>query len=225
MTDDLRLLQEKLCSSATAFCTQCFVQSPHRKVQNPPNVFRIGRNRAAKVFLVFDKPNNNDSLRTSPLVPITIFDPRLVGTNDSHGNLIRLLDALGLDSGGAGGDRLDTDYFHVTNAVKCDKCAMSGRTGRVAINDRQVRTCTTTFFLQELAIIRPKAVVFFGEAPQRYVLGRVTAPWEPQNLAIGGRMYWVMRVPHTSPQSFNTHGGAGANYVAPFQKLVQRAGL
>ena len=34
--------------------------------------------------------------------------------------------------------------------------------------------------------------------------------------------YWVTRVPHPSPQSFNTHGRKGEYYKEPFRELVAR---
>jgi Arc/MetJ-type ribon-helix-helix transcriptional regulator len=49
------LLRESLCRNAQDFCKECLAGSPYEAVQNPPNVFRVGKNLEAKIFLVFDK--------------------------------------------------------------------------------------------------------------------------------------------------------------------------
>jgi hypothetical protein len=225
MPDELSDLRDELCRSTTEFCDVCFATSPHRHVQNPPNVFRIGPKSRPSFFFVFDKPNNNDSFRTSDLVPITVFDPRpAFGRQPSYDNLLRLLDLLGLQPQGHG-DPLASGPVHVTNAVKCDKCAVTGETGPVAINAEQATKCGDLYLIRELAILQPKALVFFGKAPQEYACGYATPTWECTQAAIGGRSYWMMRVPHPSPTSYNTHGGGGASYVEPFNRLKALAGI
>ena len=226
MTDALGELRDQLCRSATSFCRVCFEGSAYRREQNPPNVFRIDRRRRPQLFFIFDKPNDNDAFRTSDAVPITIFGPGPdFGRQPSYANLLRLWKLLGFGEVAAGRDPLASELVHVTNAVKCDKCAETGKTGRVAINDRQVKTCVDRFLLKELAILRPKALVFFGTKPQRYVCGHTTEPWACTEAKVGDRSYWMMRVPHTSPTSYNTHGGVGAAYIEPFKNLKARAGI
>ena len=226
MQCNLSLLRERLCKDAQDFCKECFAGSPYEAVQNPPNVFRVGKNLQAKIFFIFDKPNNNDGFRSSDLVPITICDPRpIFGPPATHRNLLLLLDILGLRSERASADPLDSEAVHVTNAVKCDKCAVTGQTGRVAIGETQARKCVSRFLSQELAIIRPSALIFFGEAPERNVLGYSTPLWVAHQASVAGESYWVMRVPHTSPTSFNTHGGRGEHYREPFQKLLSASHL
>jgi hypothetical protein len=113
VTDELRSLRDELCRSATDFCRVCFGSSSHRGEQDPPNVFRIDRKRQPYFFFIFDKPNNNDSFRTSSVVPITVFDPRPVfGSQLSHANLLRLLELLALDTTEPG-DPLSTGAVHV----------------------------------------------------------------------------------------------------------------
>jgi hypothetical protein len=103
--------------------------------------------------------------------------------------------------------------------------AETGRTGRVTIGRRQSERCVERFFIQELALIKPVALVFFGEKPQSYVLGRVTPAGEIHRATVGGIAYWVLRVPHTAATSFNTHGQRGHYYKGPFQLLLKSAGL
>ena len=224
MIDELSLLRGQLCTGVAEFCRECFTTSPYAATQNPPNVFRVGKNLHAKTFFIFDKPNDNDSFRTSALVPIVICDPRpIFGPPPTHRNLLVLLDKLSLSSASNTHDPLESDAVHFTNAVKCDKCAVTGKTGRVVIGEIQVRNCMSKFLLRELVVIKPVALVFFGEAPQQNVLGYTTPVWAAQPASIADATYWVMRVPHTSPQSFNTHGGKGDKYIAPFRNLMEWA--
>jgi hypothetical protein len=226
MTDALAELRDQLCRSKTTFCRVCFEGSAYRREQNPPNVFRIDWRRRPQLFFIFDKPNDNDAFRTSDAVPITIFGPGPgFGPQPSYKNLLRLLELVGFGKVAAGQDPLAAGFVHVTNAVKCDKCAETGKTGRIAINDRQVKTCVDRFLLKELAILRPKALVFFGTAPQESVCGYTTETWACTEAKVGDRSYWMMRVPHPSPTSYNTHGGVGAAYVEPFKNLRARAGI
>src|SRR5437868_1307987 len=143
MSDELRVLREQLCKNASEFCRECFSSSRFANVQNPPNVFRIGRNGAPKMFFVFDKPNDNDSFRDSDLIPITIFDSRRVAAfrNPSEENLLTILRRVGI--GHENG--LDSKLFYITNAVKCDKCAQTGATGGIRIRKVQKNTCVSLF--------------------------------------------------------------------------------
>ena len=227
MANELSELRGELCRSTTDFCHVCFEGSIHRCEQNPPNVFRVAGRRSPDLFFIFEKPNNNDAFRSSDAVPILAFDPRpLLGLRQpSYVNLLRLLELVGLAAPTPGQDPFATGGVHVTNAVKCDKCAETGKTGRVAINARQVKTCVDRFLLKELTILRPKALVFFGTAPQTYVCGYTTAMWMCTEAVLGDRPYWMMRVPHTSPQPFNTHGKRGRAYIEPFKTLKVRAGI
>lgn len=227
MANELSELRDELCRSTTDFCHVCFEGSIHRREQNPPNVFRVGEHGNADLSFIFEKPNDNDAYRTSDAVPISVFDSRpLLGIRQpSYVNLLRLLELVGLAAPTPGRDPFAAGRVHVTNAVKCDKCAKTGKTGRVAINARQVKTCVDRFLLKELSILRPKAVVFFGKASQEYVCGYTTAMWVCNEAVLGGRPYWVMRVPHTSPQPFNTHGKRGRAYIEPFKTLKVRAGI
>jgi hypothetical protein len=181
----------------------------------------VGNNLSARIFFIFDKPNNNDLFRTSSMVPITICDPRPVfGPPATHRNLLLLLQIVGLVSPTATGNPLDSGVVYITNAVKCDKCAVTGATGRVAIGKKQTEICVSRFLLRELTIIKPSALVFFGEAPQLNVLGYATPIWDTVSAVIGEHTYLVMRVPHTSPTAFNTHGGKSEKYREPFRKLL-----
>jgi hypothetical protein len=120
-------------------------------------VFRVDRRRRPQLFFIFDKPNDNDAFRTSDAVPITIFGPGPgFGPQPSYKNLLRLLELVGFGKVAAGQDPLAAGSVHVTNAVKCDKCAETGKTGRIAINDRQVRTCVDRFLLKEFAFFVPR---------------------------------------------------------------------
>ena len=226
MDNELKSLREQLCVDARTFCRECFAGTAYEAVQNPPNVFRVGRNLHAKICFVFDKPNNNDGFHRSDLVPITICDPRpIFGPPATHRNLLLLLDKLGFTSGCDFDDPLDSELIHFTNAVKCDKNALTGDMGGIAVGPSQVRNCVSRFLLRELAIVKPIALVFFGVAAQRNVLGHVTRLGAVQRASIAGVMYWVMRVPHTTAQSFNTHGEKGDYYKEPFRNLLALAGL
>jgi len=225
MSDELAVLRDMLCRSKTEFCRVCFTSAPHGVEQNPPNVFRVDRKVRPSFFFIFDKPNNNDMFRASDLVPITVFDARpAFGRQPSYDNLLRLLDLLGLRTRGQG-DPLASGSVHVTNAVKCDKCALTGQAGRVTINPEQSENCVDRYLARELAILRPQALVFFGKAPQEYALGYATPTWQAIQATISGATYWMMRVPHTSPTSYNTHGRVGAGYVEPFKQLKTLAGI
>ena len=226
MNNELRSLQEQLCTDTKNFCRECFVGSAFASVQNPPNVFRAGRNAHAKIFFIFDKPNNNDDFRRSHLVPITIGDPRQeFGAQPTYDNLRAILDGCGIGSARNEADPVDSELVHITNAVKCDKCATSGQTGGITIGKNQARNCVSRFLLRELAIIKPVAVVFFSVNAQRSVLNRVTKPGEMHFVPIDGVTYRVMRVPHTAQQSFNTHGDKGEFYREPFRNLLVSAGI
>lgn len=61
--------------------------------------------------------------------------------------------------------------------------------------------------------------MFFGENAQRYAMDKITMLWNVQEETLAGRHYFVMRVPHTSPQSFNTHGRKGLKYIEAFDQL------
>jgi hypothetical protein len=227
MSDGLRLLRDKLCMDPSHFCRVCFEGRATEKGQNPPNVFRVGTGTHAKIFFIFDKPNRNDGNRA--FVPIKICDPRF-NSNSTQRNLLTLLDMLALVHPGfkpAHGvaDQFDCDLVHITNAVKCDKSALTGEAGGIEVGGQQARTCISTFLHRELAIIQPKALVFFGEPPYRYVVGNRIDPWEVRSTPIDGRTYWVMRVPHTTATPFNSHGGKGAKYIEPFRRLLTCAGL
>jgi len=175
---------------------------------------------------VFDKPNDNTPYKTSSLVPITVFDDRAgrdarLARAPSHSNLITLLQGLGLLA-------LDTTSLSsapvfITNAVKCDVSAETGKTGRISIPGWQVGNCVQKFLQRELALVAPWAVVFFGKNAQQYAMGTVTGLWEIRKSRVGERFYSTMRVPHTSPQAFNTHGRGGNAYVEPFKELLRRA--
>ena len=126
---------------------------------SPPNVFRVAGRQSPDLFFMFEQPNNNDAFRTSDAVPISVFDPRPSGSQPSYRNLLRLLELVGLAARTPGQDPFAAGLVHVTNAVKCDKCTATGKTGRVEINERQVKTCVDRFLLKELSILRPKALV------------------------------------------------------------------
>jgi hypothetical protein len=222
MSTELELLRDELCKDAKTYCRECFVQSPHAAIQNPPNVFRAGRNLNAKVFLIFDKPNDNDRFRDSDLIPISIFDPRPeFGRQPSQSNLQQILRDADLNPDSTS-DPLDSRILHITNAVKCDRCAVTGENGQIEIKEAQVRRCAGRFLFRELAIVKPLAVVFFGPKSQRYVMGKATRSGEQVRAQIDGIGYWVVRLPHPSPQSFNTHGGGGENYKVPLRELMAR---
>jgi hypothetical protein len=225
MANELSGLRGELCRSTTDFCHVCFEGSIHRCEQNPPNVFRIAGRRSPDLFVVFEKPNNDDAFRTSDAVPISVFDPRPNGSQPSYRNLLRLLELVGLAARTPGQDPFAAGLVHVTHAVECDKCAATGKTGPVEINERQVKTCVDRFLLKELSILRPKALVFFGKASQKYVCGYSTAMWTCEEAVLGDRSYWTMRVPHPSPRPYNKYGDGGHAYVEPFRTLKVRAGI
>jgi hypothetical protein len=227
MSENLCLLRDELCSDSSHFCRLCFKGRPTEKYQNPPNVFRVRTAAPAKMFFIFDKPNNNDGTRS--FVPIKICDPRF-GNNSTQQNLLTLLDMLASVHAGFGtargsADEFDCELVHITNAVKCDKSALTGKPGGIEVGGDQARTCISAFLHQELAIIQPKALVFFGKLPYQYVVGDKIEPWEVRSIPIAGRTYWVMRVPHTTATPFNSYGGKGKNYIEPFRQLLTSAGL
>lgn len=222
----LRTLRNELCQSATQFCRKCFRSSPYEQLQNPPNIFRIPNHGISiPLALIFDKPNDNTTLKSSPLVPITIYDDRAgidrgLHRAQSHSTLLQLCRVLHLIPENS--DSLDSDLIYITNAVKCDMCFATGTTGRVKINARQVAVCRETFLFNELAAVNARGLVFFGANAQEFVLGESTPLWLVVKKRLNSRDYWVLRVPHTSPTSFNTHGGKGAHYLAPFQDLQRK---
>ena len=202
-------LKEELCASKEGFCRECFKESEYR--QNPPNVFRdMPADTHTEFFFVFDKPNTNEGPGVSDLVPITILDPRDEKVR-TRKNLVNLFEILSIDADGK--DRLSSRRVHITNAVKCDKCAETGKTGRIRLKDKQVRTCLERFLFKELEILQPTTIVFFGTLPERYVLGANGKLWDlRKDVDINGRKYRVVRVPHTAPISFNTYGRKGEAY-------------
>lgn len=220
-------LRNQLCESRSTHCRKCFDSSTFKSRQNPPNVFRATNSGTlGPIAFIFDKPNDNTNLRNSELVPITIFDDRAgvapgLLRAPSHSKLISLCKLLDLITPTT--DCLDSPNLYITNAVKCDLCSETGRTGRVRINARQAEECVGTFLLDELQIVKPRALVFFGANAQRYVLGKTTPLWEIHQEQLSGHPYLVMRVPHTSPTPFNTHGGGGNKYIEPFKELNRRA--
>ncbi|WP_369952024.1 uracil-DNA glycosylase family protein [Ralstonia syzygii] len=109
--------------------------------------------------------------------------------------------------------------IHITNAVKCDVSADTGKSGRVVVPAEQASTCIKTFLLREFDILGTRGIVFFGANAQRYVLGNETPLWTVSVQPVGGRDYVVLRVPHTSPTAFNTHGRRGEAYVGPFREF------
>lgn len=225
MANKLSELRDELCRSTTDFCHVCFKGSARRK-QNPPNVFRTTGSQRPDFFFVFEKPHDNDLFRTSDAVPISVFDPRPLGVRQpSYENLRRVLGLVGLAAPTPDEDPFAAGRVYVTNAVKCDKCAETGKPGSVTIKALQRRTCVDRFLLKELAILRPKALVFFGEASQKYVCGRTTDMWTCNEAILGDRSYWMMRVPHTAQRSFSRLGKRGRAYVAPFRRLAARADI
>ncbi len=216
----LTQLRSELCSSGEHHCRRCFVTSPTTVVQCPPNVFRTEGQKP--IAFIFDKPNDNTRYRKSSLVPITVFDDRAgvdsrLSIAPSHVNLITLCQMLEGISPGA--HNLSSPLVHITNAVKCDVSCETGKTGRIVLPANQVETCTENFLANELRIVNPKALVFFGINAQRYVLNEQTPLWDLATRPFGGREYVFMRVPHTSPESFNTHGDMGRTYIEPFKRL------
>ena len=221
----LNQLCSELCSSTDRYCRRCFVGAVTEVDQCPPNVFRAENGAEPKpITFVFDKPNDNTRYKKSSLVPITIFDdragvdPRLT-IAPSHLNLLALCRMLGIIDQSA--RTLSSPLVHITNAVKCDVSSETGATGRITLPSRQVRTCTNHFLANELEIVKSKAIVFFGTNAQRYVLDEVTPVWQCFTRQFAERDYIVMRVPHTSPQAFNTYGHRGQAYIEPFKKLQE----
>ena len=104
-------------------------------------------------------------------------------------------------------------------------CCATGKTGRVQVEYQQAEACRERFLVHELLAVKAQALVFFGKNAQKYVLGQITPLWSIDKKQLIDNSYWVMRVPHTSPTSFNTYGGKGQNYIVPFKKLCQRAGI
>lgn len=225
----LTKLRNKLCQSTDKFCRKCFIGTPYEGQQNPPNVFRVAKPQISiPIAFIFDKPNENTKFKNSTLVPITIYDDRAgidyrLSRAPSHSTLIALCKLLGLIP--AKSDSLDSNNVYITNAVKCDMCCVTGKTGRVKINDKQAATCRETFLFQELAAVEARGLIFFGANAQEFVLGESTPLWSVNKKQLNGREYWVLRVPHTSPTAFNTHGGKGENYLAPFEELQRKANI
>ena len=214
---NLMKLRETLCIDDDHYCRACFQGGPHASEQNPPNVFRYQvADARPKFFLVFDKPNDNDRLKAKGLkwAPIEILDDRCP-ENQTRKNLVKLLNILGMINGSnLTPGVLSSPCFHITNAVKCDKCAETGFTGRVEINAAQAEHCKKSFFYQELRILRPDVLVMFGEKPDEYITGRKSKVWEVREESIDGQCYRVVRVPHTTDTSFNTrkNGDGGRAY-------------
>ncbi len=206
-------LRQNLCKGTTDFCRDCFKGSPFAQSQNPPNVFRDQEmNIHPNYFFVFDKPNNCDRYRHSDLVPITIFDPRAeFSGNPTRNNLVKLFKILKI-TGHSEIDPLWSKQVHITNAVKCDKCAKTGIAGPVKIGEYQVKTCCENFFYQELMILQPKVIVFFGTYPERYIASKRTKLWEIRQETINGILYTMVRVPHCAPPPFNVYGEGGQAY-------------
>ncbi len=141
----------------------------------------------------------------------------------SHSNLIFLCQTLGLipkDS-----TCLNSSNFYITNAVKCDMCSLTGKSGRVKINKDQAVKCIDQFLIHEILKVGARALVFFGENAQKFALGETTPLWAIRKRNIKQCEYLIMRVPHTSPTPFNTHGGKGHRYKDPFRELLCQAGI
>lgn len=225
----LKKLRNQLCQGTKKYCHECFVGTQFEAKQNPPNVFRTANFEASRpIAFVFDKPNDNTKYRDSELVPITIYDdragidPRLPRA-PSHSTLIVLCRLLGLIAQNS--NCLESHNLYITNAVKCDKCSDTGKTGRVRINDKQTALCRDRFIMKELQAVNARALIFFGINAQKYTLGWTTHLWEIHEVQLNCVSCWVMRVPHTAPTPFNTHGGRGQNYIAPFNELCRRANI
>lgn len=225
----LEELKSQLCQGLECYCDVCFRGTPFADRQNPPNVFRIANPSVSRpIAFIFDKPNDCTNYKNSELVPITIYDDR-AGTDPrlprapSHSTLILLCRRLGLIPQES--DSLESPYIYVTNAVKCDMCAATGRTGRVKVHDKQADRCRRRFLERELVEVGARALIFFGVNAQQYTIGRCSSLWSIERQCIGSQDYWMIRVPHTSPTPFNTHGAKGDNYVAPFKELCRQAGI
>jgi len=166
----------------------------------------------------------NTSRRHIPLVGegVRWYNSRLP-RSASHSNLISLCRLLGFIAQDS--NCLETSSLYITNAVKCDRCDATGKTGRVNVNNLQAAKCRERFLVKELVAVNASVLVFFGKNAQRYALGRTTPLWRIHREQLNGSSFWVMRVPHTSPPSFNTYGGRGRNYIAPFNVLCRRASI
>jgi hypothetical protein len=226
MSGKLLSLRDELCKGSASFCRACFEGGPTEKNQTPPNVFRVREGSPAKIFFIFDKPNDNDG--NCAFVPIKVFDPCF--SNPTQRNLLTLLDLLtsvhaGFRPARGRTDPFSLDMVHITNAVKCDKPALAGDSGGIEVGGQQAEKCVSTFLHRELAIIEPKALVFFGVLPYQYPVGPKSKAWDVTSLAIAGKSYWAMRVPHTADTPFYSHGGGGKNYLEPFRRLMTHAGL
>jgi len=208
---EIHALRERLCQSKDSFCRACFEGGSFAGEQNPPNVFR---NRTSQIqphyFFVFDKPNDNNRARGKGLEPIEVLDKR-DPRNSTRSNTARLVELLELT------DKLDDDplnssRIHVTNAVKCDICAETGETGPIDIRPTQALRCRQLFFFRELQILKPKVLIFFGKNADFFVTGMIGPTWQVRREIIDGTTYTVVRVPHTTATSFNTHGAKGLAY-------------
>ncbi len=208
--EQIENLRDQLCRSESEFCRACFEGGKSAEAQNPPNVFRRRQDDSRPYFFfVFDKPNNNDPNRGSGLEPIEILDDRF-GGNATRINTIKLLQILGF--AGESQDLLYSKKIHITNAVKCDKCAATGQTGQIEIGREQASRCHQQFFFKELEILQPKVLVLFGANADRFVTGNAGPSWKLRKEVINGKTYTVVRVHHTTATSFNTHGKKGLAY-------------
>lgn len=217
-------LRRQLCVDSENHCRHCFVGKPTARSQCPPNTFRTSLLRGEKpIAFVFDKPNDNTQYRTSSIVPIDTFDDRAGVDNGlarapSHARLLALCKLLNLIDSDS--QSVDISNIHITNAVKCDVSSETGLSGRVVVGRDQADACIKNFLLRELEACNTKGVIFFGVNAAKYVLGIETKAWVLERRLIGSRQYWVMRVPHTSPESYNTHGKNGQAYIEPFKRLL-----
>ena len=213
MTETIKSISKLICSGKNDFCKDCFKDC--NILQNPPNIIRVtGEESKTDFFFIFDKPNNNTDYKDSPLLPITILDSRYeFESNPTRVNLIRLLEQLNVNGDNSGDDPLNVSKIHITNAVKCDKCSLTGDTGAIPLNPDQVKRCTDRFLFKELEILKPKYLVFFGSYPEKYVTGTKRKMWELYDVNLNGNDYKAVRVPHTAPTPFNTFGKRGAAYA------------
>lgn len=226
MTSDipnaLSKLRSQLWQGTNEFCRACFEGGQFAQAQNPPNVFR---NRPYDtrpyLFFVFDKPNDNDRTRGKGLDPIEILDNRDAG-NPTRVNTVNLVEILGLTSKDAG-DPLCSPRIHITNAVKCDKCATTGQTGQIEIGHEQALCCQQRYFFKELEILQPTVLVIFGANADKFVTGKAGPTWKMRHAVIDGKSYSVVRVPHTTATPFNTHGKKGQAYKERLAHLWEEA--
>lgn len=225
----LKELASKLCQNREKYCRFCFEGSRFKTSQNPPNVFRVvDSGLSASIAFVFDKPNDNTRLKNTECIPITIYDDRsgnhnLLRRSPSHLNLINLCRMLNLIPPNS--TSLAIPNIHVTNAVKCDVCSDTGQTGRIDINEKQARACRELFLVNELIAVKARSIIFFGNNSQRYTLNGTTPLWSISDAYIKNTKYSIMRVPHTSPTSFNTHGRNGQEYIKAFNELCKYANI